>query len=184
MSHYFIAIPIPKHLKKLLSNWQIKHKEVLPFKQWTCIDDFHITLKFLGSMDREKLFFLQENLTQLNCFKKFVVKIGAIHTFGNLKTPRVLWVGVEKNESIIALHQFIERICSSLGFPEDNRAFQPHITLGKKWDGQSKAQLLNQVKKKMDLEYDLYVRKVVLYQINPKDTPKYKDVQNFMLSGR
>jgi len=183
MSFYFIAIPIPNQLKNQLSYWQSQYKKVLPYKQWTYIDDFHITLKFLGPVNEEKLQILRKSLKQLKNIQKFQLEIGSLHTFGNINNPRVLWVGVEKSPEIVSLHESIESICEVLSFSKDNRSFQPHITLGKKWSGQSESKLISDLKKEMDLVYILNVNEVILYQITPSDLPKYKVIEKFSLSG-
>src|SRR5690625_3777269 len=104
MSFYFIAIPLPDRLKKKLSNWQSKYKPLLPYKHWTDRNDFHITLKFLGEVDQEKLHLLQKKLVELKYMQRFTVNVHSLNTFGNPYKPRVLWIGVDKNKEIMAMH--------------------------------------------------------------------------------
>lgn len=185
MSHYFIAIPIPKHLRKILLNWQQTCQNVLPYKQWTHKDDFHITLKFLGSVDDEQLCILKHELHQLQDFPKFSVNIGALNTFGNKNSPRVLWIGVEKTKYIVRLHQLIDELVNRyLGFPRDTRNYQPHITLGKRWIGhQTLDNQLAHLAKEINKKYVLNVDEIVLYQITPSHQPKYSVVKKFPLNG-
>lgn len=183
MSFYFVAIPLPDQLKKELANIQHKFKSKLPYKQWTYIDDFHITLKFLGSVEHKKLFSLQKKLQQLHDLRAFDVKIGSIHTFGKRTCPRVLWTAVDKNNEILRLYNKVQSICEELGYRKEQRTFQPHITLGKKWSGQPKVNLINNLNKGVELEYILHVREVVLYEISPSRVPKYTVVFSFPLNG-
>lgn len=182
MSFYFIAIPIPYSLKNKLAQIQQTFKGKLPYKEWTYIDDFHITLKFLGPIEKHKLSHLKKSLNQLSNIQAFHVNICSIQTFGE-RTPRVLWVGADKNEEIVTLYENIQEICENLGFSKENRALQPHITLGKKWNGPPGFDLIQKLVKDSHFKWILSVSEVVLYQINPSNLPKYTIVQKFPLHG-
>lgn len=183
MSFYFLAIPIPKYIKDTLAQYQQQYEKVLPYRQWTYVDDYHITLKFLGPVDKEQLDLLQHELGQVNLRSSFELKISSLRTFGSPQRPRVLWVGVEKKREIMDLYEQVQTICQSIGFKKETRPFQPHITLGKKWEGMAKERELQQLIQSFSLEERFTVSKIVLYQIQPTKRPKYQIVNEFSLSG-
>jgi len=184
MSFYFLAIPLPMSLKEALATFQKQYEKVLPYRQWTYMDDYHITLKFLGPVEEDQLNLLQQEMKQVNSMSPFVVNIGSLRTFGTPKRPRVLWVGVEKKNEIMDLYECVQTICQSIGFAKESRPFQPHITLGKKWEGpKSKQRELQQLIKAFSFTEKLTVTSVVLFQIQPSKQPKYQIVNEFALSG-
>lgn len=65
----------------------------------------------------------------LGAFDATVVGLGA---FPSPARPRVVWAGVaEGAEHLGGLAARVERACAALGFPPEDRAFSPHITLGR-----------------------------------------------------
>src|SRR5690625_1573287 len=97
-AHYFIAIPLPSALKNYFAAWQEELKGKVPYKQWTNKQDLHITLKFLGTVEKEQFIRLQKELQVVEHTKQFSTKVGSIGVFGNPDKPRILWGGVDKNE--------------------------------------------------------------------------------------
>ncbi len=52
--------------------------------------------------------------------------------FPSVKSPRVIWLGL--GGDLIPLTQFyhrLEKAFAALGYPPENRAFSPHLTLGR-----------------------------------------------------
>jgi 2'-5' RNA ligase len=65
-------------------------------------------------------------------FAPFDLKTGPIGVFPSWKRPRVIWAGVEDPEgSISELAGYIENIMADLGFKKEERAYVPHLTLGR-----------------------------------------------------
>ncbi|GGA82616.1 RNA 2',3'-cyclic phosphodiesterase [Ornithinibacillus halotolerans] len=182
MAHYFIAIPITKELAEEISIWQIDLKEKLAYKNWPYQDDLHITLKFLGEVEDKKLERLRNELKSVQ-YHDFSITIGSIGTFGKDDRPRVLWAGVENTDEVNGLHNKIEEVSASVGFPKENRPYRPHITLAKKWNGTTVHTMhLDEIKELYkDKTYTLHVDEFVLYQIFPSQIPKYKRIDTFQL---
>lgn len=182
LSHYFIAIPLDHALKDYFSIWQDSLKEQLPYKQWPYKEDLHITLKFLGPVEPNKLNDLINKLKGIEQLKEFELTVGTIGTFGNPLKPRVLWAGVEKTDELVVLHNQVEECAERVGFAKENREYRPHITLAKKWaEGRNDSSLAG-IKNKYNDQRKLYVNEVVIYQIFPSRSPKYEIIQTYHLS--
>jgi 2'-5' RNA ligase len=92
----------------------------------------HLTLKFLGSTAPENAGLLADILEEsANSFYRFVVELGDVGAFPNLRKPQTIWLGVERAEPLILLAEEIDRAVSSLGFEREARPFRPHLTLGR-----------------------------------------------------
>ncbi|MDL4839396.1 RNA 2',3'-cyclic phosphodiesterase [Aquibacillus rhizosphaerae] len=181
--HYFIAIPLSQDIKLWLSDIQnnLKSDKTLGYKSWTHQDDLHITLKFLGSVSTGTIDKLMEHLEKINTISQFPLTIGGIGTFGNPNQPRVLWSGVSDSNSINSLYDAVEGICVALGFKEEKRPYRPHVTLAKKWSGQCID--IDSFQDDTFLEMkNFIVKHIVVYQIHPSDSPKYKVVKQIDLN--
>ncbi|SHF80592.1 RNA 2',3'-cyclic phosphodiesterase [Ornithinibacillus halophilus] len=182
-SHYFIAIPLPRTLKETLVNWQKHFKDQLTYKQWPHMEDLHITLKFLGAVEPDQLSELIAQLKKIERLPKFELTVGNIGTFGKQSMPRVLWVGVEKNESLLKLQKKVEECATNIGFSKENRLYKPHITLAKKWNSEpidDIDRLLCSFKKE---QLEITVDEIVIYQIFPSRSPKYEVIRSYSLEG-
>lgn len=185
LPHYFIAIHLSRPLQEHFADWQTELKGRLDFKQWTAKQDLHITLKFLGPIDDNRLRNLKYELTNnLRSAAKFSVLLGTIGTFGNPNKPRVLFAGVETTKALIELQQIVEASAANVGFIKETRAFHPHITLAKKWAGDDDIQFEGMLGK-LNFEYkeskSMLVEDVVLFQIYPKRNPKYEVIDSYKL---
>jgi 2'-5' RNA ligase len=62
----------------------------------------------------------------------FTLTIGGAGCFPNLKRPRVVWIGIsEPTGKLNSLQRAIESTISPLGYPSEERGFQPHLPLGR-----------------------------------------------------
>ncbi|NSL50937.1 RNA 2',3'-cyclic phosphodiesterase [Calidifontibacillus erzurumensis] len=182
LPHYFIAIPLPEYLQDFFSIWQTYLKEEVSYKIWTYKKDLHITLKFLGPVDQQRLVKLQEELTIIEKIPSFTVEIGTLGTFGNLKEPRVIWAGVEKTKELASLQQQIENCAINVGFQKENREYRPHITLGKKWTGNPDHGKIEKLKSKfLHDKQKLHIDQVVIYRIFPERLQKYEVIESYLL---
>lgn len=181
LPHYFMAVPLPRSLKEKFAGWQRELKPTLPYKNWVHPDDLHITLKFLGAVENEKLYALMESMKRIERLSAFSLMTGTLGTFGNPKKPRVLWVDVEQKRELFRLQQFVEEIALDIGFQQEKRSYSPHITLAKKWHGSM--QNLSELKQGYTDRQTLSVNQIVLYQIHPGKNPKYAVTAIYHLSG-
>ncbi|GIO28814.1 RNA 2',3'-cyclic phosphodiesterase [Ornithinibacillus bavariensis] len=181
--HYFIAIPVAANVKEEFAKWQEELKKSVSYKQWPWKEDLHITLKFLGAVEEERIIQLQELLRTIAKQNHFSISVGGIGTFGRHNSPRVLWAGVEKTEPLEILFKQIENAVTSIGFPKETRPYTPHITLAKKWNGNDVSpEKLQEIKEHyQELTFPMNVDSFVLYQIFPSKRPKYEVVELYKL---
>lgn len=121
----FVAIDIPEEIKSYFRILQDK----LPDAKMRKTSDFHLTLKFLGSVQPDKKEQIENILRKLN-FKPFTAKLEKIGIFGSKNFPRVIWVSMRVPEWLFEMQRHLEELLAPLGFEEENR-FSPHITLSR-----------------------------------------------------
>lgn len=131
----FVAIELSPELKKVLSSVQEALREHLNEGTvgWTRPEGVHLTLKFLGEVARHRIPEIGSGIeTAVQGTTPFHLTLDGLGGFPSGRSPRVIWVGVlEPTGSLARLQSRIEGELESLGFPRENRAFSPHLTLGR-----------------------------------------------------
>jgi 2'-5' RNA ligase len=130
----FIALEMPDPVRRELDEISLRLRKELsgtPLR-WVPIDNMHLTLKFLGDTEREQIPALVEILQELTSpVAPTELRLRGLGAFPNPKRARVLWVGVEMPNSVQQLVSSIESQFVGLGFPREERAFAPHLTLAR-----------------------------------------------------
>jgi 2'-5' RNA ligase len=128
----FIAIEIPKHIRKKVDNFIADDKKrELPIK-WVKFENLHITLKFLGEIDENK----KEEITLVikelgKKYARFNMNLQKLGCFPNPRNPRVLWIGVALgSEKLIEIANELEEQLARFGFKKEKR-FHAHLTIGR-----------------------------------------------------
>ena len=143
----FIAIELPEAVKSTLSGIEEELKKSKADVRWVKPDNVHLTLKFFGNIEEkktEKIIEIMEGIC--NQYASFPIEIKGMGTFPNIKSPRVLWVGIEGNDTLKTLQKEIENRMESIGFEREDRAFTAHLTLGRFRSSIEKEGLLKAVK--------------------------------------
>ena len=161
----FIAIGIPDEIKKKLEEAQIFLKRFARDAKWVRVDGIHLTLKFLGYVDSERLDDIRNALLPVSkSFSPFSIRVKGFGFFPNPRRPAVLWCGVECPE-LNALQSRVEEAMSAIGFEKENRAFSAHLTLCRFRDPRGLLPLANEVSKKAGEEIGEYnAKSFTLYE--------------------
>ena len=132
----FIAINLDQEIKNALSQFIGELKACSPESRgikWIRPEAMHLTLKFLGEINEEKIPQIESILKRISeKYEPFPLRIKGTGYFPpKSKTPRVLWVAIEEVEDLKRLQSNVEDEMESLGFPKERRTFHPHLTLGR-----------------------------------------------------
>ncbi len=128
----FIGIDFNKELKNEIFNLQLNMKDFAAKGRWKYIDNFHLTLKFLGDINQAQKNLIDEVLRSI-CANTapFSLSIDDLGRFSGKANIRVLWLGLNGDlKQLSQLHQSIDNSLEPLGFKKDTRAYSPHITIG------------------------------------------------------
>ncbi len=139
---------------------------------------FHMTLKFIGEYDENKVEIVQRILEKVK-FEQFSVKLSKAGFFPTEKYIRVVWLGVKPEEEIIKLQHKIDKALEELNFkPEKN--FKPHITLARVKVLQEKNEFVEKIKSLIIEEREITLKnfKLVKSELTPEG-PVYEDVAMF-----
>ena len=128
----FIAIDLDAGIKDILLEF-IGRLRRQPSVKWAGVQGLHITLKFLGEISEDEAKRVESALrTVAGMHPKFPLGIKGTGTFPpNARNPRVLWAGIEESQALAALQADVDGALEGIGFPKEERAFHPHLTLGR-----------------------------------------------------
>lgn len=130
----FIAVDLPSEIQGCLDKIikQLKQQMGPVPVRWVASQNIHLTLKFLGDVSLNNLEVLRELLqVEAATQKPIVVSIGGVGAFPKVRSPRVIWVGVEAPPELEALQRGIDSRTTHIGYAPDQRPFSPHLTLGR-----------------------------------------------------
>lgn len=124
----FVAIDLPDSHKKQIQT--ICHG--LSNVRWLHLEDFHMTLRFIGNVSEERFHLIQDILYQLPSQKQFSLQIKEVGFFGRPFQPRVVWVGARRSRELISLQSHVEKILVEKAkiLPE-TREYRPHVTIAR-----------------------------------------------------
>ncbi|MBB3563739.1 RNA 2',3'-cyclic phosphodiesterase [Sinorhizobium sp. B11] len=125
MPRLFTALEIPRNAAMSLSLL----RGGLPGARWIDVENYHITLRFIGDVDGRTADEIVERLDRIDR-PEFQLRLEGIGSFGS-KKPHSIWAGVSPSPEMYALQGEIERICQRIGLPPDPRKFTPHVTLAR-----------------------------------------------------
>jgi RNA 2',3'-cyclic 3'-phosphodiesterase len=125
MHRLFVAIRPPDAVIDLL----LDTMEGIPQIRWQEDEQLHLTLRFVGEVERPLAEDLAAALATLR-FAPFAIRIAGVGRFDHHKRG-ALWAGVEPRAPLAALAAKVERICVGVGLAPERRAFHPHITLAR-----------------------------------------------------
>ncbi len=141
----------------------------------------HVTLKFLGDIDEDKIDAIATALSQVNC-SPFEAKIKGIGVFPKPAYIKVIWLGAEGNFD--SLHEEVERVLSPFKFEKDHN-FSSHATLARVKQLKGKAALLETINKLA--EVDLGTMKVEFISLKKStltpDGPIYETLREIKLKS-
>lgn len=131
----FIAIELNDTLHHALAQTQahFKRDPVARAIRWVAPENIHITLKFLGDVDAAHIPALERAVARIcQTFAPFTLTISGAGAFPNTRRPNIIWVGACGQVDVAArLAEQIDAACATLGFAREDRAFIPHLTLGR-----------------------------------------------------
>jgi 2'-5' RNA ligase len=125
----FVALDIPEAVRKNLAGMRRDFPSSGSQLRWVSPQNFHVTLKFIGSVPPEKLPPIIEVLRRVSVVDPVQLRIRGVGWAVHSKAGVMLWALIEDSKSLAALATAIDQQLSPLGFTPEDRTFLPHLTL-------------------------------------------------------
>lgn len=126
MHRLFVAIRPPQSIRRLLA----ESMGGIGAARWQSEDQLHITLRFIGEVDRHSANDVAAALAGVH-HPRFEAALDGIGRFGREGEPGAVWAGLRPDEPFKALHKKIDQACVRAGLAPEGRAYRPHITLAR-----------------------------------------------------
>lgn len=180
----FIGINLPEEIKQDLGETQKKFSDIQALS-FTNIKNLHITLKFLGEIEEEKLKTINDRIsTVASKHKQFSCNLTGCGVFPNEDYIRIVWAGLDCGGCLAKLQKDIDNSLEDLGF-EKEKDFVNHITIARtkyKPDKSKLIEILNQLKTHKGRTFN--IKEVQLMKSTlTQQGPIYETLKTFKLEG-
>jgi 2'-5' RNA ligase len=125
MHRLFVAIRPPEAILDLM----LDTMEGAPKLRWQEIGQLHLTLRFIGEVERPLAEDIAAALARVR-FAPFELRLAGTGRFDHQRRG-ALWAGVAPRAPVSALAAQVERAGVAVGLAPERRAFHPHITLAR-----------------------------------------------------
>lgn len=139
LKRIFISIDIPENIKKEIRKIQKQLPEF--YGKIIETENLHLTLKFLGEINKEKIRKIREKLKTIN-FRNFNAEISEIGVFSE-NYIRIIWLRIKNCDE---LQEKIDNILEEFGFEKEKR-FMSHLTIARVKKINNKNKFLSELEK-------------------------------------
>jgi 2'-5' RNA ligase len=97
-------------------------------------DKLHVTLQFLGEIgdaEEARAVAVARELCRDGGLTPFRIVVAGVGAFPDSESPRVIFLGIERAEPLIALAGALGARLRAEGFTLDDRPYHPHLTLAR-----------------------------------------------------
>ena len=126
MYYLFVAVEPPLAVKYQLAMLC----KGLPGAAWGNHEQFHLNLRFIGSVDGAQKDDVISSLSAIKA-EPFEIALEGVGFFPPKRVPETIWAGVAKNEALQHLHKKIDTALIRIGLEAEHRKYSPHVTLGR-----------------------------------------------------
>lgn len=126
----FVALDLEPALAGDLGAALAPYRARAPRARWVRVENFHLTLKFIGSWEPRREDDLVASLAAVEA-EAFPLELVGLGVFPNPRQPRQLWSGVAEPGPVEAMAAAVERACAACGIAPEARPFTPHLTLAR-----------------------------------------------------
>lgn len=131
----FCAFELPDSLRLLIKEHSQTVRAAVPeaAASWSRPDNIHLTVKFFGNVDQPKIAAISAAAERvIKEFSPIQIAVGGTGVFPKPNRPQVLWIGIDDSSGRLSqLHERLEDEFAREGFPKEERAFRPHLTIAR-----------------------------------------------------
>lgn len=129
----FCAVELSKEIAAGIRRIQEDLKERAGGVRWVRPEGIHLTLKFLGEVDPDRIEGIAHKMEEaVRETKLFTIGVRGGGAFPNARNPRVIWIGIDDPSGELKKVQArVEESMEEIGFTREGRAYTPHLTIGR-----------------------------------------------------
>ncbi len=190
MTRAFTAIFPPAPVREKLARFVASLEREGGDVKWVRPENLHLTLRFFGDLEDDALERAQQVTREIvSSFAPFRVRLAGTGTFPARGRPRVYWVGIDRGvDDLDLLAGALDRGYRSAGLGKADKAFAPHLTVGRARPPRGRRQPVPQKLWTFgrltfeSLEFTVPSVCVVASELSPRG-PTYEPLAEFPMSG-
>ena len=98
--------------------------------RWTPRGNFHITVRFIGDVDDERMPAIKEALAAIEA-PPVPIRPTGLGVLPSRRHPRVLTVRIDRTDALDTLYEGVQDALASVGVDRERRSYKPHVTLAR-----------------------------------------------------
>lgn len=133
MKRLFIGIPMDcENARVRMQSWQSDPRLNLNRMVWTKVQNWHITLVFLGTMPESAVVTLSQIIDKAfdNC-PAYITFLSGLGVFPKKRQPNVLWLGLDNIQPLLPGYQRLTSLLLENNIVFDSKPLIAHLTLAR-----------------------------------------------------
>lgn len=126
MHRLFVALRPPSAIRQTL----LDTMEGVPGARWQDEDQLHLTVRFIGAVERPVAEDIAAALAAIHAPAP-KVSLHGVGRFERAGRTEALWAGLAPHDALAALHRKVDQALVRAGLPPETRAYLPHITVAR-----------------------------------------------------
>lgn len=147
-----MALDFPDAVRDAIRDLIARLKPLCKDARWVRPEGMHVTLKFIGYIEAEKLDSIVTALAGVHSAAPVEMRFRGVGFFPTERRPRVFWSGIEASPNLAEIAAGIERALEPLGIPAEKRKFVPHLTFARFESPHGVAKLVEAAKELQSLD--------------------------------
>ena len=185
----FLAFELPHEIRSGISDVSIDLRKSGLNVKWVNVDNIHLTILFLGNIEEDDIHPMEDSIGKIcDKYSSFDISLEGIGLFPDIRKPRVIWLGLGGNiDRMGNFRDDLQGILSPFGIKKENRAFKPHITLGRFRNPTGKnGELGKYLTRYRSISSPVYtVNELFLFKSELKPSgARYTRINSWMLTGK
>ena len=129
----FLAFELPQDIKTVVTRVAGEIRKSALDVRWVRPESIHLTMVFMGGVPSEQIPSIGEAVGAVCAIHgSFKISLKPMGCFPNSRNPRVVWLGIDGDmERMSRFRDELQAALLPYGIKEEERAFRPHLTLGR-----------------------------------------------------
>ena len=183
----FLAIDLNEDVYQALEDLSQKLRSPRIDVRWVRTKNIHLTLRFFGEISSQEITSASQAIEKaVETVSPFEIKIQGLGAFPSLRSPRIVWAGIDASHQLIDLEQRISSELKQKEWPPPDKPFKPHLTLGRVKSSRNKQDFVHLVIKhgqasigRLDVDHVSLIRR----DLRPSGAV-YTPINRFSFKGR
>jgi 2'-5' RNA ligase len=129
MARLFISLNLPEGIQDKISALIMEVDPKEKKQKWEPKEKFHLTLKFIGDVENNRISLIAEDLRFIENFKAINCETTQFGFFFKRNQPRILWLGLHTDKIIFNLVEELNSRLEKYLIPRERKSFTSHITI-------------------------------------------------------